>query len=167
MFSWYALQVRSRFGKAVSTALRAKGYEEFLPVYRTVRRSGGGGCDLELPLFPGYLFCRLDPSERLLPVLTIPGVMRIVSVGKILLPVTDDEIETVKAVSQCGLPAEPWPFLGIGCRVSLERGPLAGLEGMVVSVDGAHRLVVSVSLLQRSIAVKIERSWVRCMCRAN
>jgi transcription antitermination factor NusG len=167
MSNWYALQVRSRFGKTVSTALRAKGYEEFLPVYRTVRQSRGGGGDLELPLFPGYLFCRLDPSERLLPVLTIPGVMRIVSVGKILLPVTDDEIEAVKAVSQCGLPAEPWPFLGTGCRVSLERGPLSGLEGMVISVDGAQRLVVSVSLLQRSIAVKIERSWVRCMSRHN
>ena len=116
---------------------------------------------VDLPLFPGYLFCRLDIRERLLPVLTTPGVIRIVGAGKTPIAIGDDEIAAVQAVIRSGLPTIPWPSLAPGSRVFIERGPLAGLEGVAVNVEKKYRLIVSVSLLQRSLAVEIEREWVR------
>ena len=116
---------------------------------------------VELPLFPGYLFCRFDPSDRLVPILTTPGVIGIVSAGRTPLSVAETEIEDVRTVLRSGLAAQPWPFLGVGSRVYMEAGPLAGLEGMVTNADKIYRLVVSVSLLQRSVAVEIDREWAR------
>jgi transcription antitermination factor NusG len=112
-------------------------------------------------LFPGYLFCRFDVHDRLLPILTTPGVISIIGAGKTPIAVSDQEIASVQAILRSGLPARPWPCLTVGCRVLLERGPLAGIEGIVLNVDKAFRLVVSVPLLQRSVAVEIERDWVR------
>lgn len=163
MLNWYAVQIQSRLGKLASATLHGKGYEEFLPLYRTCRQWSNQVKDVEVPLFPGYLFCRLDPHERLLPVLTTPGVIKIVSFGKTLLPVSEEEIEAVRKVILSGLGAEPCAFVETGCRVILQRGPLAGLEGIVVSVAGAQRLVVSVTLLHRSIGVEMDRSWVRSL----
>lgn len=166
MLNWYALQIQSRLGRIASTTLRTKGYDEFLPVYRTHRKWSHHAKEIEVPLFPGYLFCRLDPAERLLPVLTTPGVIRIVSFGKMPVPMGDDEIDAIRKIVLSGLMAEPWAFAETGSRVMMDRGPLAGMEGIVISVAGSDRLVVSVTLLHRSIAVEIERSWVRCVLPA-
>jgi transcription antitermination factor NusG len=117
--------------------------------------------EVELPLFPGYLFCRLDPRDRLLPIWTTPGVIGIVGPGKIPLPVAKEEIEAVRSILGSGLTAQPWPFLGLGTRVYIEYGPLRGLEGVITSTDKVHRLVVSVELLQRSVAVEINSNWAR------
>jgi transcription antitermination factor NusG len=158
---WYALQVRSRLGSIASATLRGKGYDEFLPLYRSRRRWSDRVKEIELPLFPGYLFCRFDAWDRLLPVLTTPGVIGIVSAGKAPLPVSEEEIEAVRAVLRSGLAAQPWPYLGAGSRIYVASGPLAGLEGIVTNADKVCRLVVSVTMLQRSVAVEIDRSWVR------
>jgi transcription antitermination factor NusG len=158
---WYALQIQSRLGSVASTVLRGKGYEEFLPVYCSRRRWSDRVKKIEVPLFPGYLFCRFDPGDRLVPVLTTPGVIGVVSAGKTPLPVAEEEIEAVRTVLRSGLAAQPWPFLGIGSRIYMEAGPLTGLEGIVINVDKTYRLVVSVSLLQRSVAVEIDRDWAR------
>jgi transcription antitermination factor NusG len=117
--------------------------------------------ELELPLFPGYLFCRFDVGDRLLPILTTPGVLKIVSAGKTPIPVSFEEIATIQAVMGSGLPAQPWPFLNAGSRILVERGPLAGVEGIVTSLEKESWLVVSVPLLQRAVAVKLERDCVR------
>jgi len=141
--------------------LRGKGYEEFLPVYRSRHRWSDRVKELDLPLFPGYLFCRFDVHDRLLPILTSPGVISIVGAGRTPVPVSDEEVVTVQAVVRSGLPAQPWPCLTVGSRVVIERGPLEGLEGVTLSVDKKYRLIVSIPLLQRSVAVEIEREWVR------
>src|SRR5690242_12383861 len=95
MFDWYALQVRTGMEKLASAGLRGKGYEEFLPLYRTQRRWSDRVKEIEVPLFPGYLFCRFDPLDRLIPVLSTPGVSRIVAAGKAPIPVAEEEMEAV------------------------------------------------------------------------
>ena len=158
---WYALQIQSRLGNIASSALRGKGYDEFLPLYTSRRRWSDRVKQIELPLFPGYLFCRFDPQDRTLPILSTPGVIGIVGAGRTPLPVDEAEIEAVRLVIRSGLAAQPWPYLELGSRVYLEAGPLAGLEGIVTNTDKVYRLVVSVALLQRSVAVEIDREWVR------
>jgi transcription antitermination factor NusG len=158
---WYALQIQTRLGNIASSALRGKGYEEFLPLYRSRRRWSDRVKHIELPLFPGYLFCRFNPLERTLPILSTPGVIGIVGAGKTPLPVAEEEIAAIRTVIQSGLAAQPWPYLGVGSRIYMEDGPLAGLEGIITNTDKVYRLVVSVALLQRSVAVEIDREWVR------
>lgn len=160
MDSWYAIRVQSKFEKAASNSLRGKGYQEFLPLYRAKRRWSDRIKEVELPLFPNYLFCRFNTGE-LLPILTTPGVIGVVSAGKKPIPVPDEEIDAVQAVLRSGLAAFPWPALQVGSRVLLERGPLAGIEGTVINLDKTARLIISVSLLQRAVSVEIERQWVR------
>jgi transcription antitermination factor NusG len=102
-----------------------------------------------------------------LPVLTIPGVVGLVGFGKIPTPVPDHEIEHVRTMVQSGLLVTPWPFLEIGQRVLIERGPLAGVEGILQEVKGKFRLVVSIPLLQRSVSTEIDRNWVRPLPRGR
>lgn len=158
--SWFALRVKSRTEKVVSTIARNKGFEEFLPVYQSRRRWSDRFKSVEMPLFPGYVFCRLNPEFRL-PLLTIPGVMSFVGIGKVPVPIEEAEIAAIQAAVGAGLSAEPYPFLEVGQRVRLAEGPLAGLEGLLVEVRKQQRLVVSVSMLKRSVAVVIDRQWVR------
>jgi transcription antitermination factor NusG len=159
--SWYALRVQSRLGIVASTTLRGKGYEEFLPLYRSRRRWSDRIKELELPLFPGYLFCRFDVNHRLMPILTTPGVIGIVGAGKIPVPVGEDEIAAIRVILRSGLAAQPWPSLSVGSKVYIEGGPLAGVEGIITNTDKVYRLIVSVSLLQRSVGVEINREWAR------
>ena len=157
---WYALRVRSNFEKVTSISLRQRGYEEYLPAYKSLRRRSNRLLEIEQPLFPGYLFCRLNVQDRL-PVLTTPGVVHIVGLGKTLIPVADAEITAIQKVVRAGVLASPWPFLRTGQRVLIERGPLSGIEGILVEVKTGYRLVVSITLLQRSVAAEIDRDWVR------
>ncbi len=158
---WYALQIQSRLGRIASVSLRGKGYEEFLPLYASRHRWSDRVKQVELPLFPGYLFCRFDPYSRLVPVLSTPGVIGIVGAGKKPVPVSEEEIEAVRRIIRSGLPAQPWHSLGVGSRVYIERGPLTGIEGIITDADKVYRLVVSITLLQRAVAVEIDRDWVR------
>ncbi len=159
--NWYALRVHSKLASFVSAVLRGKGYEEFLPLCRSRRHWSDRVKDIEVPLFPGYLFCRFDPGDRQVPVLTTPGVIGIVSAGKTPIPVTEEEIESIRRIVYSGLAAQPWPFLGVGSRIRIDRGPLAGIEGVVTQPGKEYRLIVSITLLQRSVAVEIDRGWVR------
>jgi transcription antitermination factor NusG len=158
---WYALRVQARFEKVASTILRSKGYEEFLPLYVERRRWSDRMKEVEQPLFPGYLFCRFDVRGKWLPILSTPGVYEVVSALREPIPVPDCQIEEVRAVLRSGLPAIPWPSVTAGTRILIERGPLAGLEGIVLHSDKKFRLVVAVTLLQRAVSVEIEREWIR------
>ena len=158
---WYALQIQAKLGSVASATLRGKGYEEFLPLYRSRRRWSDRVKELEIPLFPGYLFCRFDVSDRLMPILTTPGVIGIIGAGKTPVSVDDEEIEAVRAILRSGLAARPWPFLRVGSKVYMEAGPLVGVEGIITNTDKVYRLIVSVRLLQRSVAVEIDRAWAR------
>src|SRR2546428_12117 len=143
---WYALHVRTRFEKVVARNLQGKGYEEFLPLYRRVNRWSDRIKEIELPLFPGYVFCRFNPHDRL-PVLTVPGVNAIVGIGKNLMPVQECELDAIRTVLKAGAFCEPWPFLEAGQRVRVEYGPLAGSEGLGMMVKKSYRLVGSSNMV--------------------
>ena len=161
---WHALQVRPRFEKVVARNLEAKGFEKLLPLYRHRRQWSDRVKEIELPLFPGYVFCQFDMDNRL-PLLLIPGVVSIVSTGKSPTAIDAREIEDLRCVLSSGVRYQPGPFLAVGQRVSVEHGTLEGLEGIVTKVKNEYRLVISVSLLQRSVAVDIDRKWVKPMDR--
>ena len=155
---WFALVVRSQHERMVASMLDSKGYEQFLPLYSVRRRWSDRIKQLELPLFPGYVFCRFDLNKRL-PILVTPAVLLIVGAGKLPLPVDESEIAALQSIVNSGLHAEPWPYLKVGQRVRIERGALEGVEGILTSIKKPFRLVVSVTLLQRSVAVEIDQDW--------
>jgi transcription antitermination factor NusG len=156
---WYALQIRPRFEKLAARHLNGKGYEGYLPVYTARRRWSDRMKSVEVPLFPGYTFCRFDIQERL-HILVSPGVLSIVGIGKTPTAVSDREIFSIQQLIASGLPCGPWPFVQVGQNVYVERGPLAGLEGIVIEVKSSLRLILSLPLLQRSVAVEIDRDCV-------
>jgi transcription termination/antitermination protein NusG len=156
---WYALQVRARCEKVVASTLASKGYEGYLPLYSQRNRWSDRIKEIQLPLFAGYLFCRFDVNKRL-PILVTPGVMRVVGIGGTPYPVEEHEIQALQAITLSQLQAEPWSYLNIGQKVRIELGSLAGVEGILAGVKGSSKLVVSVSLLKRSVAVEIDESWV-------
>ena len=157
--NWFALRVKPRHERLVATALHGKGYEEFLPLYRCRRKWSDRVKVLDLPLFPGYVFCRFDPNDRL-PILTTPGVLLIVSSGKTPLPVDENEISAVRTIVESQLQVEPWPYLAAGHLVCVISGPLRGIEGFFLNCKRPGRLVVSVTILQRSVAVEMDSECV-------
>lgn len=157
---WFAVRIRTRLATAVAAALQGKGYEVFLPLYQARKQWSDRVKVQLLPLFPGYLFCRFAPGSRLLPILTTPGVIQIVSLDRTPCPVSDDEIHAIQSIIGSGIAALPWPYLRKGIRVRIDKGPLCGLTGIVLNASKGFRLVVSVPLLQRSVAVEMERDWI-------
>jgi|HubBroStandDraft_2_1064218.scaffolds.fasta_scaffold301672_2 transcription antitermination factor NusG len=156
---WYVVRVKPRHEKAVGTALRAKQYEEFLPLYKSKRRWADRLKDIELPLFPGYVFCRFNPLFRV-PVLNTPGVIDILRIGSTLAPVEEHEIEALQVVMAQRLCAQPWEYLHVGQAIIIQEGPLRGLSGIILDFKRPRRLVLSVSLLQRSVLVEIDPAQV-------
>jgi transcription antitermination factor NusG len=158
-FPWFALQVRSRYEKKVAYMLDGKGYECFLPTYQSRRRWSDRTKDVELSLFPGYLFCRFNPQERL-PILKTPGLISVVGTARIPTAVDENEIFALQTLVASGLPRQPWPYLQVGQRVRIEYGALSGLEGLLLQHKGCDRVVLSVTLLQRSVAAEIDSACV-------
>jgi transcription antitermination factor NusG len=163
--AWFALQVRTRHETAIAGFLQAKGYEQFLPLYSVKKRWSDRVRVIEAPLFPGYLFCRLDPQYRL-PVLKTPGVIQIVGYNRVPAPIEETEIHGIQTLVASGLPTQPWPFLAAGDPVQIESGSLRGLKGIVVKLKENSRLVVSITLLRRSVAVEIDSALVQPNCGA-
>lgn len=157
---WYALQVRPRFEKSVETHLEEKGYEVFYPTYTATRQWSDRVKALSLPLFPGYVFCRFNVNARL-PILVTPGVNQVVGAGKTPVTVDETELQAIRRVLESGVATQPWPYLKVGESVSIERGPLEGLTGRVTRIKNSYRLVVSVSLLMRSVAVELDSTWIK------
>lgn len=160
--AWFALQVRARHESLAATHLNGKGYQCFLPLQKSRRQWSDRSKDLEQPLFPGYIFCRFDPLHRL-PILVTPGVALIVGVAKIPAPIDEAEIAAIEAAVKSGLPSQPWPFLQIGQRVRIDQGPLCGVQGILHEIRSRHHLILSVTLLRRSIALHIEGTWVTAL----
>jgi transcription antitermination factor NusG len=156
---WYALQLRTRWESSTATLLSGKGYQTFFPTYKTRKRGHGKSAESQAPLFPGYLFCRFNVFDRL-PVLITPGVISVVSRGRVPIPVEDSELEAVQKMVYTGFQVEPCPYLEVGQMVRIEDGALTGVEGVLTSFKGTRRLVVSISLLRRSVALEIDRSVV-------
>lgn len=156
---WYAIQVRTRWERSTATILTGKGYETFLPTYKSSKRFASRQKEVSAPLFPGYVFCRFDVTKRL-PILITPGVIGVVGSGRVPIPVEEHELSAIQAIVSSGLTAAPWPYLEVGQRVRIEDTSLQGIEGILVGFRGSRRVVVSVSLLRRSVALEIDRVQV-------
>ena len=157
--SWFAVHTRTTHEKRVGSLLGYQNYECLLPLYTARRRWSDRIKEVELPLFPGYVFCRFELHTRQ-PILKTPSVLGIVGVAGKCIPIDDSEIAAIQRVNRSGLGMSPHPFLQIGQRVRIEGGSLDGLEGIVEDAKKRNRLIVSVSLLQRSVAVEIDSAWV-------
>lgn len=156
--SWFALSVVPRKEKATAQSLRAKGYENFLPLYSQRRRWSDRMKLVEMPLFPGYVFCRFNPLHRL-PILKISTVIGVAGLGRTPEPVPDSEIQALRVVCESGVEVMPCPYLTVGSRVRLTEGPLNGVEGILTETN-PDSIVLSVTLLQRSVSVKVDRDWI-------
>jgi transcription antitermination factor NusG len=115
---------------------------------------------ISLPLFPSYVFCRFDVNQRL-PILVTPGVNSVVGTAKAPEPIHESEIAAIRLVEGSGIAARPWPYLQTGAIVRIEDGALEGLTGIIVREKGVDRLIVSVSLLMRSVSVEVSRCAVK------
>ncbi len=158
--SWFALRLRSNYERIAATHLRERGYQEFAPSYKVEKRWSDRTKQIDQFLFPGYLFCRFDPGDRL-PILSAPGVVDVVGFGKVPQHVPDAEIDRVRKMVESGLLVTPYPYVEVGQAVLIERGPLCGVEGILAEVKGNTRLVVSVNLLRRSVSAEVDRQSIR------
>lgn len=156
---WFALQVRAKHEKVVAAHLSGRNVEWFLPVYKCRRPWSDRIKEIEAPLFPGYLFSRFDLRNRL-SIMTIPGLVRIVGYGRLPASIEEAEVGAIHTLMTAGLRSQPWPFMAAGDKVRIANGPLRGVEGILVAFRGSHRLILSVTLLQRSVAVEIDSALV-------
>lgn len=158
--AWYAVMVKPRFEKVVAERLRFKGYEVYLPLLAERRGWSDRSKIVEFPLFPRYVFCRFHFNNRL-PILSTPGVFKIVGFGANPSPVPDTEIESLRTLLRSGVAARSCDYLATGQKVRVLSGPLAGLDAMFVEEKSVARVVVSVHLLQRSVTAEVDREWLR------
>jgi transcription antitermination factor NusG len=157
MLHWYAIQTRSNFEKLVSSDLAAKGIETYLPCWTEVHRWKDRQKQVEMPLFPGYLFARFtDSNANRIEVDKTIGVSRILGYGKTIEPVPDSELEAVRAVVSSTARYTVHPLLKEGSWVRIKCGPLRELEGRLVRFKAGPRLVISVALLAKSVAVEVD-----------
>jgi transcription antitermination factor NusG len=152
---WYAAYTCANHEKQVAAQMLERGVEHFLPLYEALHRWKDRRVRLHLPLFPGYVFTRLPLRDRL-EILRLPSVVRLVGFGRLPTALPEQEIETLRAGLSSGLRAQPHPYLALGRRVRIRNGPLAGLEGILQRRKGKFRVVLSVDLIMRSIAVEAD-----------
>lgn len=162
--AWYAIQVATRKEKQIASMLSEKGYECFLPLYSKRTVWSDRVKSTTVPLFCGYVFTRLDVRFRL-PVLMTPNVQGIVGAGKVPAAVPDEDLEAIRTALRNGFPVEPHDDLHQGDLVRVTRGPLTGLEGSFIRYQGGFRLILSVSLINRSVAVEMDRACVEPLTR--
>jgi transcription antitermination factor NusG len=153
------VHTRHQHEKNVARGLTGKGFEVFLPLYAAIHRWKDRDKQLLLPLFPCYVFLR-SPLERWQPILTTPGVHSVLGFGGQRSMIPSWEIEAVRRMVGGPHKAEPHPFLKFGDRIRLRGGPLQGLEGILVRKRSVWKLLVSVEMLQRSVAVEVDASMV-------
>ena len=152
---WFALQTRPKNEKRIESLLRQKGYECFTPTHRSKRKWSDRTVEINLPLFPGYVFCRFSHSA-LGKAISTQGVIRIVGFGGSPAEVAIEEIEALQALTHSNLLREPWDYLPDGTIVLVETGPLAGVQGIICADKDKRQLIISVTLLQRSVAIQLD-----------
>lgn len=162
---WYAAYTKARHEKKVAAHLEMKQVEVFLPLYKTTHMWNKRRAVLDLPLFPGYIFVRTSLQDRL-RVLGAPGLIQLVGSRGVPIPLSDAEVQQLRTCLSLGLNAEPVPYLHSGDVVRILDGPLEGWKGKVLRRDGETRLVLSVDLIMRSVAVKVEACHLE-LCASN
>jgi transcription antitermination factor NusG len=153
--AWFAVQAKTTHEKRVASLLGYQNYECFLPLYTCRRRWSDRIKQVELALFPGYVFCRFDHHLRGL-ILRTPSVTGVVGIGGKPAPIDPAEIAAMERAARSGRGMRPHPFLQVGQHVRIEGGSLDGLEGLIVDTSRRNRLVISVTLLRRSVSVDID-----------
>lgn len=154
--AWFAVQTRPRHEKRVSAELQEKGINAFLPVVSTTRQWSDRRRIVELPLFSQYVFVRIAQNlNTRVSVLRTSGVTNFVGPRGIGVPISDQEIDGVRRLVAQGVSVSPHPFLNVGNRVRIRGGALDGLQGILTAVNGDQTLVLSVKLIQRSLAIRI------------
>jgi len=164
--SWYAAYTRHQHEKVVANMLVHKGIEVFLPLYPERSRWADRTKVLQKPLFPCYVFLHTDLRFRL-AILQTPGVHFLVGGNSGPAPIPKEEIEAVQHAIESRLLVEPYPFLSVGDWVRVKAGPLAGIEGILVRKKNAERLILSVEMLQKSVAVELDGYLVERINRAR
>ena len=155
--AWFAVQVKTPRERSIAALLSLKGYQTLLPTFQSER--SGRVRSVEAPLFPGYVFCHFDVLKRL-PILVTPGVIALVGRGRVPIPVEPSEMAALEVLVSSGVPAQPWPYLEVGNRVRIEDHALQGIEGILLGFKGRQRIIVSVTLLRRSVALEIDRASI-------
>jgi transcription antitermination factor NusG len=154
--SWFAIQTRPRYEKKVVAELQEKGVNVFLPLFSVKRQWSDRQRVVNPPLFPSYVFVRLAPTlSNRVPILRTNGVTGFVGARGVGTPIPDGEIEALRRVIMQQVAFEPYPFLKIGERVCIRGGSLDGIEGLLTAINGDQSLVVSIDLIQRSIAIRV------------
>lgn len=159
---WWAVYTRHQHEKVVADMLASKGVEVFLPLYESMRRWKDRRMLLSLPLFPGYLFVRGNRSRRL-QVVSTPGVHMILSHGEREAVIPEIEIDAIRRTIEGPCKIEPHPFLKCGERVRVTRGSLQGVEGILVRKKNQYRLILSVEMLAKSVAVEVDGADVEAV----
>jgi transcription antitermination factor NusG len=157
--AWFALQTMPRNEKKIDYLLRQKGYECFTPIYRQKRKWSDRTVEIDLPLFPTYVFCYLNPST-MGKVIATQGVTRIVGFGEKPAEIAVEEIEALWVLGSSKILREPWRYLPDGTPVVVETGPLAGVQGIICPGGNGRRLIISITLLQRSVAIHLDEDTV-------
>jgi len=157
--SWYALYTRHQHEKCVHQALMGKGFASFLPLYTTAHQWKDRVKRVSLPLFPCYVFVR-GPLVQWLPILTTPGVHSVVACAGRPAVISCEEIESIRRAIESPAKVEPHPFLRCGDRVRVIAGPLRGLEGLLIRKKNWCKLLLSIEMLQRSVAVEVDAAMV-------
>ncbi len=154
--SWYAIQTWPRHEKKIEAELQQKSIESLLPLVSSERQWSDRRVSIDTPLFPGYVFVRIpqDQSARV-AVLRTAGVRNFVGMRGLGDPIPDSQIENVQSVVAKGVPFSACAFLSVGQRVRVRGGSLEGIEGLVTAVNGDQSLVISVDLIQKSLAIRI------------
>ena len=152
---WYAVYTRAQHQKQVATQLARQAVECFLPLYESVRRWKDRRVIVSLPLFPGYVFVRLERSDRI-KVLQTPGVVNLVGFGGVPCPIPDAEMEALQTCLARRLRMQPHPYLSVGRRVCVKSGPLAGFEGILLRRKNCYRLVLSIDSISSSVWVELD-----------
>lgn len=163
---WHALYTRHQHEKVVAQALSGKGFEVFLPLYSAVRRWKDRQKELSLPLFPSYVFIQ-GGLDRMLNIVTTPGVHALVGWGGRPAVVPQEEIEAVRRMVQSAIQVEPHPYLKSGDWVRIKSGPLEGIRGILLRKKSVYRLVLSVEMLEKSVAVEVDVSAVERIDRGD
>ena len=161
---WYAAYTRANHERRVSDQLGEREVENFLPEYESVRRWKDRKVRLQRPLFPGYVFVHMALRDRL-RVLQVPGVARLVGFDGHPAAVPEEEVLRIREYLESGLRAEPHPYLKVGRRVRLKNGPLAGTEGILLRRKGKLRVVISMELIQRAVAVDVDVTDVEALAK--
>lgn len=160
--AWYAANTCARHEKRVADRLAARCVEFFLPLSGSRHRWNDRIRWVEQPLLPGYLFIHISPRDKLLA-LEVPGVVRLLSFQGSPVALPDHEIQQIRSAVHAKVRMDPYPYLKVGSHVRVKRGPLEGAEGYVLREKGEFRVVISLEMLLRSIAVEMDASDVEAL----